>query len=285
MDLLQTIVLALIQGLTEFLPVSSSAHLILPSKLLDWKDQGLAFDVAVHVGTLLAVMIYFRHDILQMCSSACNSLIKRQIPTDKHGLMFYYICLATIPVGLAGLIFKGFIEQYLRSELVIAISTIVFGLLLLVAEKYNKKALTTSAISSEPQALTVTSDAEKITLKKALLIGCAQAIALIPGTSRSGITLTAGYFLKLTPEVAARFSFLLSIPVIILSGLLSLKDIITGENVNLPISDIVIGMVLSFITAFIVIKLFLEFLTRFGLLPYVIYRLLLGAVLLFVLLA
>lgn len=275
MSILQTIVLALIQGLTEFLPVSSSAHLILPSKLLGWPDQGLAFDVAVHVGTLLAVIIYFRKDIAQMIRSAWSSARAMTMPKDEAGCMFWYIMFATIPVGIVGLLCKGLIEQYLRSELVIAFSTIIFGIVLWHAQFFNKKNV--SDISKESTGTT------KLTLKKALIIGCAQAVALIPGTSRSGITLTVGYYLKLSPTTAAKFSFLLSIPVIILSGLLSLKGVIENGD-TVPYSDVAIGVVVSFVTACIVIKLFLDMLGKLGLLPYVIYRIFLGIFLLWILL-
>lgn len=275
MTILQTVVLALIQGLTEFLPVSSSAHLILPAQLFGWQDQGLAFDVSVHIGTLLAVLIYFREDLKLMIKSFCGSAIHLSLPKDEYGRMFWYIMIATIPVGIVGLLTKGLIEHYLRSELVIACTTIIFGLILWHAQHFCNKRMKSGKIEDKSEGLT---------LKKAICIGCAQAIALIPGTSRSGITLTVGYYLKLTPTMAARFSFLLSIPVIILTGLVSIKDVMNEVDI-VPISDVLLGMFISFVTAYLVIKLFLGLLNKYGLLPYVIYRIILGIFLFWVLLS
>ena len=195
MDAIQVILLALIQGLTEFLPISSSAHLILPAQLLGWVDQGLAFDVAVHVGSLLAVVIYFRRDIGNIVLAWLKAL---NGPATEDSRLGWFIIWATVPAGLVGLLFNDLIEAHLRSVAVIAATTLIFGLLLGVADKR----------SSKRQSLS------DITLKQALWIGCAQALALIPGTSRSGVTMTAALFLGLTRQAAARFSFLLSIPII-----------------------------------------------------------------------
>ncbi len=293
MELYQVIVLAFIQGLTEFLPVSSSAHLILPSQLFGWPDQGLAFDISVHVGTLLAVLIYFRKELVFMFSELWGWLF-RGTGLGSYTKIFLCVLLGTIPVGLAGLCFKSLIEEYLRSEYVIAATTIFFGILLLVAERYNKKHYIQNPnidLEEEPNnkvsgRLSALKDHNVLkAFGTALLIGCAQAVALIPGTSRSGITLTMGYFLKMHPSTAARFSFLLSIPVIILSGLLGAKDLIedTGvEEVDVSFVDVGLGIAISFVTALLVIKLFLKFLNSFGLLPYVIYRVILGIVLIVV---
>ena len=311
MDLYQAFVLAVIQGLTEFLPVSSSAHLILPSQLLGWPDQGLVFDISVHVGTLLAVLIYFRKELRLMTVNLLGWLFRRNA-LDTDGRMLLCVLLGTVPVGLAGLLFKGFIETALRSDYVIAVTTIVFGIVLLLSDIYNRRALKNperenrtfdegsagasgETDSGEP-AVPVSPESPKApgyfghimnTVKErgnvrafglALIIGCAQAVALIPGTSRSGITMTAGYFLRLSPENAARFSFLLSIPVIVLSGLMGVKDLVTqGAGAEgAGILMIAVGTLVSFAVALLVIKLFLKFLTRIGLLPYVIYRILLG---------
>lgn len=295
MSLLQVIVLALIQGITEFLPVSSSAHLILPGKLLNWPDQGLAFDTSVHVGTLLAVLLFYRKDLLAMTSNIFAFVFKRSSLND-YGKMFIYMCIGTIPVGIVGMLAKGFVEMYLRSELVIACSTIVFGLVLLLAQMYNSKLIKNKSLAIQTNNDDNSSTENNkdndvncgISIKNAIIIGFAQAIALIPGTSRSGITLTAGYFLGLKPEHAAKFSFLLSIPVIILSALLSIKDLVTDtvvshELLTNMITSICIGAILSFITAFFVIKIFLDYLTKLGLVPYVLYRIVLGAVLLAIL--
>ena len=200
MEWWQAVILALVQGLTEFLPVSSSAHLILPSHLLGWPDQGLAFDVAVHVGTLLAVIWYFRKDIRQLSSGFIKTTFLGKPNAD--GRLAWYIGLATIPAGLLGLLLNGSVEEYLRDTAVIATTTIFFGLLLLFADGRNN----------------LQKKLNDMPLSQAIFIGMAQAIALIPGTSRSGITMTAAMLIGYERSAAARFSFLLSIPLILLAG-------------------------------------------------------------------
>jgi undecaprenyl-diphosphatase len=264
MSILQVIVLAVIQGLTEFLPVSSSAHLILPSVLLSWPDQGLAFDVAVHVGTLAAVVTYFRKDLLQMCSAWLGDSIRFKTSSDSR--LLWYVGFATVPAGLAGLVFDDFIEQHLRSIVVIATTTMFFGLLLGVADKYSSKALNLKALTG----------------RQALIIGCAQALALVPGTSRSGITMTAALALGFDRVAAARFSFLLSIPIIALSG--GYKSLELALMNNVPWFEISVATLLSAVTAYACIHTFLALVNRLGMMPFVWYRLALGAVL-FVMLA
>jgi undecaprenyl-diphosphatase len=258
MDIVHIIVLALIQGITEFLPISSSGHLILPAGLLGWPDQGLAFDVAVHVGTLLAVLAYFRQTIINISGAWLTGFYKKEQTFDSK--LGWYIILATIPAGLAGLIFNDFIEAHLRGTLVIALTTILFGLLLGWADYLGQ--------------LSKQHDLTKLTIKIVLIIGCAQAIALIPGTSRSGITITAALFCGLHRQSAAQFSFLIAIPIIILSGgykaLELIADPITYWN------DIFLGIAVSAISAFICIFYFMKFINRIGMLPFVIYRLVLG---------
>ena len=261
MDLLQAIALALLQGLTEFLPISSSAHLILLPQMVDgWKDQGLAFDVAVHVGTLSAVMLYFRREVTEMAVDWTMSLKTRQQTMNSR--LAWAVLFGTIPVGLAGLLFKDFIELNLRSPTVIAIATVVFGLLLWWADVAGKRHR----------------DEYTISILDVIVIGCAQALALIPGTSRSGATITAGLLLGLTREGAARFSFLLSIPVISLSGALVTLDLIK-EGAPVQWSMMIIGTVLAGVTAYLCIHFFLKLLERIGMLPFVIYRMALGALL------
>ena len=260
MDLLQIIVLALVQGLTEFLPISSSAHLILVPKIVEWPDQGLAFDVAVHVGTLSAVVLYFRNEVKAMSVDWVGSLKTRQQTANSR--LAWAVLFGTIPAGLAGLFFKGFSEENLRSPLVLATTTVVFGLLLWVADVAGKRQR----------------DEHTIGWTDVLIIGCAQALALIPGTSRSGATMTAGLLLGLSREAAARFSFLLSIPVITLSGMLVVKDLIEQSAV-VDWMALVWGTVLAGVAAYFCIHYFLRLLDRIGMLPFVIYRLLLGAVL------
>ncbi len=261
MTLFEIIVLAIIQGITEFLPISSSAHLILPSALLDWENQGLAFDVAVHVGSLLAVIIYFRQDIVEMTQAwITKGFTTQQNPQSR---LAWWVILATIPAVIVGFLLKDWIEIYARSATIIAITTIFFGLLLWVAD----------FSASRHRHL------NSLTWGQALIIGLAQVLALIPGTSRSGITMTAGLFLGLDRESAARFSFLLSIPVILGAGALSAIDLMALEEA-VDWQALLYGAAFSFVSAYLCIYLFLNWISRIGMLPFVIYRLLLGAVLL-----
>ncbi|NNG12933.1 MAG: undecaprenyl-diphosphate phosphatase [Halobacteria archaeon] len=263
MDNLQAIILALLQGLTEFLPISSSAHLILMPTLFGWEDQGLAFDVAVHVGTLLAVVAYFRHDLVRLLGAWLQSLTGKGITAE--GRLAWLVLLGTVPVVLAGLLLHDLIETSLRSPLVIALTTIVFALLLGWADR-NSRYLR---------------DEYSLHLKDVLIIGLAQALALIPGTSRSGITMTAGLALGLTRSAAARFSFLLSIPVIALAGGYETKKLLQlAEPVAWDM--LLLGTTVAGISAFLCIHFFLQLIERIGMLPFVVYRLLLGAVLLWV---
>ncbi|SDS72439.1 undecaprenyl-diphosphatase [Halopseudomonas sabulinigri] len=263
MDWLQVIVLAIVQGVTEFLPVSSSAHLILVPVLTDWPDQGLAFDVALHLGSLSAVLIYFRRDIFGMTVSWGRSLKTRELDADAK--LAWAVILGTIPVGLAGLLLKDTVETVLRSPIYLAIGLIAFGLLLSWADWRHK------GERSEYQ----------MNWKDVLLIGCAQALALFPGTSRSGITMTAALLLGLSREASARFSFLLSIPVIVLACGLETIELIKAQ-VPIDVAAMVGGVVLSGISAYLCIHYFLAFIKRIGMQPFVIYRLVLGIALLWI---
>jgi len=246
LDSLQVIVLALVQGLTEFLPVSSSAHLILVSTLLGWPDQGLAFDIAVHLGTLVAVLMYFRQDIIKI-----------------RFRKLWQIAFATIPVGIVGLTIRNFHADYFRSTVVIAVSTISFGLLLWLADTLGRKTRNLSPMNSWD----------------VVVIGCFQALSLIPGTSRSGITLTAGLFRGFSREAAAHFSFLLSIPVIVLaSGLEAVK--LVKSPVTVDWSALGLGMIVAAFSGYLCIHFFMRLVGKIGVLPFVIYRLLLGIFLL-----
>jgi undecaprenyl-diphosphatase len=260
MDLLHIIVLALIQGVTEFLPISSSAHLILPSELLGWQDQGLAFDVAVHVGTLAAVIIYFRHEVRALAEGWLQQFGPRGASDDSR--LAWMVILGTVPAGLAGLLFNDYIEIYARSILVIAITTVVFGVLLGVAD-----------MRSSHQLRLV-----DMTWRLALAIGCAQALALIPGTSRSGITITAALLLGFNRPDSARFSFLLSIPVILLSGGYKGIELMIAQD-DVEWGSIFLGALISGVSAYICIHYFLSFISRLSMMPFVVYRLILGGVL------
>lgn len=260
MDILQIIVLALVQGLTEFLPISSSAHLILVPVLTGWDDQGLAFDVAVHVGTLTAVVLYFRKEISKMIFAWFASLKGKHSEDSK---LAWGVLIGTVPVGIAGLLFKDVISEHLRTPLVIAATTIIFGFLLWYADWSGKRKR----------------DEHTLSWKDIIFIGCAQAVALIPGTSRSGITITAGLLLGLTAPAAARFSFLLSIPVIVLAGGVETLEYLEVASIN-DMNDLIIGALISAVSAYLCIHYFLMLLERVGMTPFVIYRLILGIVLL-----
>lgn len=262
-DTLQVIILALVQGLTEFLPVSSSAHLILVPQLLGWPDQGIVFDVAVHLGTLIAVVAYFRRDIMAMVPDFFGSLTGKGM-TDQARLA-WGVGIGTIPAGLAGLLAKDYIEANLRSPLVIATTTIVFGLLLLFADRTAK----------------LVRNIDQMGWGHYIAIGCAQALALIPGTSRSGITMTFALMMGYSREAAARFSFLLSIPIIALSSLLVLKELTEYTGV-VDWQALILGVVLSAIAAFTCILLFMKWIQRTDMSVFVVYRLLLGAFLFYV---
>ena len=260
MDWLHTIALALLQGLTEFLPISSSAHLILLPRLLGWQDQKLMFDVALHVGTLSAVLFYFRHELRPMLVDWFRSLQTRKMEGDAR--LSWAIIIGTIPVGAAGLVADHF-EDALRSPLIIAATTILFGLLLGWADRSG------GGQRSE----------HELTWRDILLIGLAQALALIPGTSRSGITMTAGLMLGLSRTGSARFSFLLSIPVIVLAGGLKTIELLESGN-GVHWMSLVAGTAISGISAYLCIQFFIKLLNRVGMMPFVIYRLLLGILLL-----
>ena len=264
MDWVQAVLLAILQGLTEFLPISSSAHLILPSQLLGWAEQGLAFDVAVHVGSLVAVLIYFRVEVREMIFAWFDWVFKGN--KSENGRLAWAVIWGTIPVGLVGIIFSHFkiVDDYLRTTEVIAATTILFALVLWWADNTAKQKR----------------DEHSIKVKDIIFIGCAQALALVPGTSRSGITMTAALMMGLTRTAAARFSFLLSIPAIVLPGGLKTYEL-TSSGQPVDWSLIALGAAVSGVAALTCIHFFLILLDRVGFKPFVYYRLALGAVLIF----
>ncbi len=260
MDILHAVYLALLQGFTEFLPISSSGHLILLPKLVGWADQGLAFDVAVHLGSLIAVVSYFRHELVSMSRDWGASIRQKQMLGESR--LAWAVLLGTIPAGLAGLFLQDLIEAHLRSPMVIATTTVLFGALLWWADAMGKRQRNEHSLS----------------WSDVVFIGVAQAVSLIPGTSRSGITMTAGLMLGLTRDAAARFSFLLSIPIIILAGGSQAVKLLGSDEV-FSLNVLVVGTIVSAITAYACIHFFLKLLKQIGMLPFVIYRFVLGAVL------
>ncbi|MEM1403972.1 MAG: undecaprenyl-diphosphate phosphatase [Pseudomonadota bacterium] len=265
MEWWQALLLALLQGLTEFLPISSSAHLLLPTLLMDWPDQGLAFDVAVHFGTLLAVMLYFRKDLLTLSVQGARCIVEREM--NDGGREIFFLAIATLPAVLVGFFLNDYMDS-LRTIPVIATTTIVFALALGFADR---------------RAGTASQDAVA-GAGSAFLIGCAQALAPIPGTSRSGITITAALLLGLSRTAAARFSFLLSIPVISGAALLKTLELLETGSV-VPWGMLLGAGAFAALSAYLCIAAFLALIERIGMMPFVLYRLLLGALLVVIWLA
>jgi len=261
MDPIQVVSLALLQGLTEFLPVSSSGHLALLPSLVDWPDQGLAFDVSVHIGTLIAVLAYFRNDLRIIVADWIRSVaFGREVGASRLG---WSVILATVPGGAAGFVLNQHGVESLRSPTVIGLATVLFGVLLWWADRRGSRQR----------------DERHIGWADVVVIGCAQALALIPGVSRSGVTITAAMAMGLTRAGAARFSFLLSIPIIAAAGGLKVVDAATlpGGPDWLALGG---GASISAVSAYLCIHYFLKLLDRVGMAPFAIYRLVLGGIIL-----
>jgi undecaprenyl-diphosphatase len=253
MDTLQLILLSVVQGLTEFLPVSSSAHLVLLSEFLGEEDQGIIFDVGVHFGTLLAALVYFRSDLKKMIIN----LGSHKLLSEENNLTTNLV-IGVIPILLVGFLLRDFVNLHLRNSEVIAYATIIFGILLYIAQLRKGK-----------------ENLDSVNYKQALIIGLFQCLALIPGTSRSGITITAGLFLGLSATAASRFSFLLAIPTI---GAIALAELIRVSFIDITDNgtELSIALIISFLVAYISIDMFLKLIDRIAFTPFVIYRLLLG---------
>ena len=264
MTWLQIVVLAIVQGLTEFLPVSSSGHLVLVPNVVGWEDQGLVFDVAVHFGSLLAVGLYFRQDLVELVRGSTD-LLQSKIDTPRSR-MALGIGLGTIPAAIAGLLFAGWIEENLRDPNVVVFTLSFYAVLLVLADRFGRK----------------TRNISEIRVRDAVLIGLAQALALIPGTSRSGITITAGLALGLARQDAARFSFLLSMPVILLATGYEVL-LITMSDQAVAWGQLAVAATVSAVVAYLSIDFFMRFVSKIGLAPFAIYRLLLAGVIIYVL--
>ena len=258
MTYLEAFYLAVIQGLTEFLPISSSAHLILLSEYLG-SSQNLFYDVSLHLGTLIAVCIYFKEDLKEIISS----ILRDRSPSNNKLLI--QLIISSLPTLLFGFLLVDLIDSFLRTSSIIAITTIVFGVVLF------------AATFKIPKKTTI----DEITIREALIIGLSQSIALIPGTSRSGITISTGLFLGLDNKTASRFSFLMAIPTI---GAIAVYQLASVElNYLIQYSNLnVLGLFVSFVVAYITIDFFIRFINKIGFLPFVIYRIILGIILLMV---
>ena len=258
---LQAIVLGISQGLTEFLPISSTAHTLIVSKLLGWPDPGAAFTAVTQVGTELAVVIYFRQDIARILKAWFASLTKKTELANPDAKMGWYVIIGTIPIGIAGLAFKSSIETTARNLWLVAATLIVMGILLGLADRYAKH----------------TKSETDINTKNAVLFGLGQALALIPGVSRSGATITAGLAMGFKRDVAARYSFLLAIPAVFASAALTAGDISSDSFVNWPAT--IVATIVAFVVGYFVIASLMKYLQTRTFLPFVIYRIALGTLL------
>lgn len=263
MEILQTVCIALIQGITEFLPISSSAHIQLPNLLLDWEDRGLQFDIAIHAGSLLAVVVYFKDELNSLCSGTLRSWRTREL--NDHADFTLKLIVATIPVFVAGFLLREIVASSMRDLGVIVIATVVFGLFLGLAEWQSRRLHLSGYVPS----------LKNPTYPVVLLIGFSQILALIPGASRSGVTMTAALLLGMSRTQAAKFSFLLAIPVISGAFALSLYDL-SHQDVTFDILHFSIGFLVAAASAYLCISFFLRILEKIGLYPFVIYRLAVG---------
>ncbi|MEP7146017.1 MAG: undecaprenyl-diphosphate phosphatase [bacterium] len=265
-EILKAVVLGIIQGATEFIPVSSTAHLRVIPALLGWKDIGAAYSAVIQIGTLTATFIYFKKDIVQLIQGFIRAFRQKDMLSNYESRIFLLIIIGTIPISVCGLLFKRFIEGEARGLYVISSALILLAIILFIAEKVSTK----------------TKEFKEISVKDGIIIGCAQALALIPGSSRSGVTITAGLFRGLKRDVAARYSFLLSIPAISLSGLYELykeRQMLLHENfLSLAIATIVSGVV-----GYISIRFLISYLKTRSNLIFIIYRIVLGIIILILL--
>jgi undecaprenyl-diphosphatase len=261
----EAIVLGLVQGITEFLPISSTAHLRIVPALAGWEDPGAAFTAVTQLGTMAAVLVYFRSDLWRIARAWLRSLRHRSARRDTDARLGWYILLGTIPIGIFGLAFKDQIETGARDLYLIATALIVLGLVLLVAEK----------VGTRQRSI------EQLTTRDGVALGFAQALALVPGVSRSGATITAGLFLGLDRPSAARFSFLLSVPAVVLSGLLELSSIASGEEgQQVGAGALALATLLAFVSGYAAIAFLLRFLATHSTIVFVVYRVALGVLVL-----
>ena len=262
MDLFQAIVLGIVQGLTEFLPISSSGHLRIVPAFAGWEDPGAAFTAVIQLGTMAAVVLYFREDLVRISRAWLAALRDPSRRSELDARLGWYLILGTVPIVIFGVAFKHEIENGARDLYLIGTTLIVLGLVLLAAEQVSRRER----------------DLSSITRRDAVVIGFAQALALIPGVSRSGATISAGLFLGMDRVSAARFSFLLSIPAVVLSGLYELKDVVNGSAEGAAgLGATAVASVLAFISGYLSIAFLLKFLTTHTTGVFVAYRIVLGA--------
>ena len=254
----QAVVLGIVQGLAELLPISSSAHLALTPYFFGWADPGLAFDVSLHLGTLIALVWYFRAEWIDMTKSAWRIASTRRLET-MHDRRLVYLVVATIPAGVGGLLLNDLAETTFRSPMIIGTSLIVMGVLLWAVDRWSARARMI----------------EEVTMRDAILMGCAQVLALIPGVSRSGSTITAGRFLKLDRPSAARFSFLMSMPITLAAVVLKVPEAIRADGISAPL---VAGVIAAAISSWLAITVLLQYVSKHSFGVFAVYRVLLAAV-------
>lgn len=262
MDLFQSIILGILQGLTEFLPISSSGHILFVPALLGWEDPGAAFTAVIQLGTEAAVLIYFRKDLWVISRTWLASLRKPELRGELNARMGWYLIVATIPISILGLAFQDQIETAARNLWIVGSMLIVFGLILGFADRVGTREREVGQLS----------------FRDGVLIGLAQSLALIPGVSRSGATISAGLFLGLNRRAAARFAFLLAIPAVVLSGFYQLYKLLSGkETFDEPMVNIAIATLVSFVVGYAVIAWLLRYLTTHSMAIFVWYRVIVGA--------
>lgn len=263
-EIIKAVILGIVQGITEFLPISSTAHLRIVPALFGWEDPGAAYSAVIQIGTMMAVVIYFMKDLIKIYKRVITNLFDKKFITDTESKLGWYIIIGTIPIIIFGLLLEDLIENEFRSLYVISFTLIFFSLLLAIAEKYSKKNL----------------DINHITLPKALIVGIAQALALVPGASRSGVTITGGLLVGFNRETAARFSFLLSVPAVLVSGLYEFYKIFPDLTQQGTLS-LIVATVFSFISGILAIEFLLRYLRTHSTFVFIWYRIALSVLLLF----
>jgi undecaprenyl-diphosphatase len=262
MDLLQSIVLGIVQGLTEFLPISSSAHQRIVPALLGWEDPGAAFTAVTQLGTEAAVLIFFRAELWAIATTWLRSLRDPRLRAHPDARLGWFLIVATIPIGILGFAFQDTIETGARNLWLIGTVLIVFALVLGYADRVGRHAR----------------EAEELSVRDGVLIGLAQSLSLVPGVSRSGATMSAGLLLGLKRPAAARFSFLLAVPAVVASGLFELKDVVSGDkHVNSPLGNVLVATVIALVVGYAAIAWLLRYLAHHSVRVFVIYRVVLGA--------
>ncbi|GGX17449.1 undecaprenyl-diphosphate phosphatase [Streptomyces chryseus] len=276
MSWFESFILGLVQGLTEFLPISSSAHLRLTAAFAGWHDPGAAFTAITQIGTEAAVLIYFRKDIARIVSAWCRSLVDRSMRGDHDAQMGWLVIVGSIPIGVLGVTLKDHIEGPFRDLRLIATTLIVMGIVLGIADRLAAR----DEVGGKHRAIRERKTLRELGVKDGLIFGICQAMALIPGVSRSGATISGGLLMGYTREAAARYSFLLAIPAVLASGAFELKDASEGGHVSW--GPTIFATIIAFVVGYAVIAWFMKFITTKSFMPFVIYRVLLG-ILLFIL--